>query len=67
MSREEQLREQIRTQEMDILRLRADNGKLAARVANLVRINTTQQNAIGALRRKLGMDLAQQAEAVFRQ
>lgn len=62
-----QLREQCRAQELDIYRLRAKNGWLAAQIARLTRDNSTLRYSVEALRRKLGDDVVSQAEAAFRQ
>lgn len=61
MTELERLREQVRTQEMDILRLRANNGELSARIANLIRINATLKSALGATKRQA----IRQAETLF--
>lgn len=66
MTELEQLREQVRTQEMDILRLRADNGNLAARVANLQRIYDNAQRHIGRLQAQIKRTPKDAAEAVFK-
>mgnify|MGYP003402444134 FL=1 len=61
MTELERLREQVRTQEMDILRLRAENGEKSARIANLIRINATLQSALSATKRQV----IRQAETLF--
>lgn len=62
MTELEQLREQVRAQEMDVLRLRAEKGEALTRVANLQRINDTQRNLIERLRARLRPD----PEAAFK-
>lgn len=62
----EAAQEQIRTQENALLRAWAENAALGKRIADLSRINSTQRNAIAALRRKINADTTAQAEAAFR-
>ena len=62
----EAAQEQIRTQEMAILRLWSENAGLAKRISDLLRIKATHENAIAALRRKIATDTTAQAEAAFR-
>lgn len=66
MTELETLREQIRTQEMAILRAWAECAAKDKRIADLSRINSTQRNAIASLRRKIATDTTAQAEAAFR-
>lgn len=66
MTELETLREQIRTQEMALLRAWAEGAAKDKRIADLSRINSTQRNAIAALRRKISADTTAQAEAAFR-
>lgn len=60
----EQLTEQNRTQEMEILRLRAEKAELSKRVSDLQRILDTSQRYIDRLKDKLSP--VTQAEKVFR-
>lgn len=60
----EQLTEQNRTQEMEILRLRAEKAEMSKRVSDLQRILDTSQRYIDRLKDKLSP--ATQAEKVFR-
>lgn len=66
MTELDQLREQCRNQEMEILRLRADNGNLNARVANLTRMHDAAQRHIGRLQRQIGRTPRDRAEAIFK-
>lgn len=66
MTDTDQLREQCRTQEMEILRLRADNGDLRARVANLTRMHDAAQRHIGRLQKQISRTPRDRAEAAFR-
>ena len=62
----EAAQEQIRTQEMALLRAWAEGAAKDKRIADLSRINSTQRNAIAALRRKIATDTTAQAEAAFK-
>ena len=62
----EAAQEQIRAQENALLRAWAEGAVKDKRISDLLRINLTQQNAIAALRRKIGADTTAQAEAAFK-
>ena len=62
----EAAQEQIRTQEMALLRAWAESAAKDKRIADLLRINSTMKSAIAALRRKISADTTAQAEAAFR-
>lgn len=54
-----------RAQEMEILRLRAEKGEQAARIANLTRMHDNAQRHIGRLQAALNKTARHSAEAVF--